>query len=107
MALNALAIWLWTSRSFLDQGPIMKRTLPFRSSGLGPGLAVAAALAGALVAGTGDGVAALPQAATIAPTALGARPSARSRVTNVRRDSRPAMYESPSSVVLCSRSVCM
>ena len=74
----------------------MNRTLPLRSRALGLGLAaavagaVAAEVAGALVAGAGDGVALLPQAATIAPTALGARPSASRRVTKVRREMPPA-----------------
>src|SRR5947209_5932860 len=89
----------------------MNRTLPWRSSGLGLALAAPAdgdaepaadALGGATL-----GEAAAPHAATIAPTTLGARPRARSRVTNVRRDILPATYASARCVVVRSRSVFM
>src|SRR5437867_7009263 len=99
-------MWLWTSMSFLDQGPIRNRTLPFRSFGLGLAAALAAA-DGAVDAAAPDGDvagdAAPAQASRIAPTILGARPSWRSRVTKVRRDILPATYASASVVVWRSR----
>src|ERR1044071_8050623 len=86
----------------------MKRTLPFRSSGLGLAATLAGAeapLTGLDVGAAGLGEAALPQAATMAATMFGARPSASSLVTKVRRDIAPATYASANWVVRRSRSV--
>ncbi|HEX7473461.1 MAG TPA: hypothetical protein VF323_10285, partial [Candidatus Limnocylindrales bacterium] len=65
---------------------------------LGLGDGPAAVAVGAAV-GDGLGVAAAPQAATMAPIAPGATPMARRRVTKARRVSLPATYESASSCV--------
>jgi len=83
--------------------------LPFRSAavglGWGPRLAAAEPPVDGAAATLGAVVAEAPQAATMAPTTLGAIPSASSRVTNVRRDIWRARYEFASSSVC--RSSCL
>jgi hypothetical protein len=79
--------------------------LPLRSAGLGLAAAAWDAVADAAaaeapvdaaadgpVAADDEGPLELPHAARIAPIAPGASPSARRRVTNVRRDICPARY---------------